>query len=79
MHDNTLLLFEKYAKHYFRPNARVLEVGPGRPPSALQLAVGDISIRWETAGMETTTYPVTYRGSEYSTPSSPTWLTLWSQ
>jgi SAM-dependent methyltransferase len=67
MHDNTLLLFNKYAKHYFRPNARVLEVGPGRPPSALQRAVGDVSICWETAGMESS-YPVTYVGSEYSYP-----------
>jgi SAM-dependent methyltransferase len=67
MHDNTLLLFNKYAKHYFQPNVRVLEVGPGLPPSAIQLAVGDASVRWETAGMEAT-FPVTYLGNEYSYP-----------
>jgi len=67
MHGNTMLLFHRYAKPYFRPNSHVLEVGPGRPPSEIQLAVGDTSIRWETAGMEST-FALTYLGSEYSYP-----------
>jgi SAM-dependent methyltransferase len=67
VHANTVLLFNKYAKRYFRPNTRVLEVGPGRPPSEIQLAVRDSSIRWETAGTESA-YPLTYVGSEYSYP-----------
>ena len=67
MHQNTLLLFNKYARHYFRPNMRVLEVGPRRPPSEIQRAVGDSSIRWETVGIDNT-FPVTYVGSEYSYP-----------
>jgi hypothetical protein len=33
MHGNTILLFNRYAKPYFRPNMRVLEIGPGEPPS----------------------------------------------
>jgi SAM-dependent methyltransferase len=67
MHGNTILLFNRYAKPYFRPNTRVLEVGPGLPPSEVQLSVGDNSIRWETAGMEST-FPLTHVGSEYSYP-----------
>jgi SAM-dependent methyltransferase len=67
VHDNTLLLFHKYARPYFRPNLHVVEIGPDGPPSTLQQTVADASIRWETAGMEATP-PVTYRGTEYSYP-----------
>jgi SAM-dependent methyltransferase len=67
MHGNTRKLFKKYAKEYFRPNMRVLEVGPGVPPSPIQRIVGDASILWETAGIDDT-YPVTYIGTEYSFP-----------
>lgn len=67
MHGNTRRLFKKYAKQYFLPNMHVLEVGPGRLPSVIQQIVADTSIRWETAGIDTT-YPVTYVGSEYSFP-----------
>lgn len=67
MHDNTLLLFKKYAQSYFQPNMRVLEVGPDGPPSTLERTVGDGSLLWETAGFEETP-PVTYVGTEYSYP-----------
>ncbi len=67
MHGNTRRLFKKYAKHYFQPNLRVLEIGPGKPPSDIQRIVGDASIHWETAGIDDT-FPVTYVGSEYSFP-----------
>ena len=67
MHGNTMLLFNRYAKSYFRPDTRVLEIGPGLPPSEVQRSVGDDSIRWETAGMEST-FPLTYIGTEYSYP-----------
>ena len=70
MHANTLLLFNKYAREYFRPNMRVVEIGPDGPPSTLQQAVGDLSIRWETAGLEPSP-AVTYTGSEYSYPIEP--------
>ena len=66
MHGNTLLLFKKYARHYFRPNMRVVEIGP-LPPSLIERSVGDSSIRWETAGIDHTC-PVTYVGTEYSYP-----------
>jgi SAM-dependent methyltransferase len=68
VHGNTRKLFKKYARQYFQPNARVLEVGPNcAPPSALERIIGDPSIRWETAGIDNT-YPVTYVGTEYSYP-----------
>lgn len=67
MHGNTRKLFKKYAKPYFQPNIRVLEVGPGGTPSPIQRAVGDASIRWETVGIDNSA-PVTYVGSEYKYP-----------
>lgn len=67
VHGNTRKLFKKYAKQYFTSNMRVLEVGPGRPPSPIQKIVGDGSIRWETAGIDTS-IPVTYVGTEYCYP-----------
>lgn len=71
MHGNTRKLFKKYAKSYFLPNTRVLEVGPGvPPPTDIQRIVGDPSIRWETAGIDDT-FPVTYIGTEYSFPVAP--------
>jgi SAM-dependent methyltransferase len=67
MHDNTRLLFQEYARPYFQPCSRVLEIGPGRPKASLQRVVADSSIRWETAGVDHT-FPVTYVGTEYSFP-----------
>jgi SAM-dependent methyltransferase len=66
MHGNTRKLFKKYAKEYFQPNMRVLEVGAALP-SALQQIVRDASIRWETVGIDNE-FPFTYVGSEYSYP-----------
>jgi SAM-dependent methyltransferase len=48
MHTNSRLLFQKYAKQYFRPGMRVLEIGPDAVPSTYQNAVGDSSIVWHT-------------------------------
>jgi SAM-dependent methyltransferase len=67
VHGNTRRLFKKYAKSYFQPNLRVLEVGPGAPPSPIQVMVGDSSIRWETVGIDKSC-PSTYVGTEYSYP-----------
>src|SRR3984957_8291891 len=66
MHGNTRKLFKKYAREYFQPNMRVLEVGAALP-SALQQIVRDASIRWETVGIDSE-FPFTYVGSEYSYP-----------
>ncbi len=70
MHGNSRRLFKRYAKQYFRPNTRILEIGPGTPPSWIQEMVGDPTILWETAGIDNT-HPVTYVGSEYSFPIEP--------
>jgi len=48
MHQNSLLLFEKVAKPYFRGGMRVLEIGPWGIPSAYQQSVGDDSVHWDT-------------------------------
>jgi SAM-dependent methyltransferase len=48
MHLNCELLFEKYAREYFRSDLRVLEVGPDQFPSTLETHVGDDSIEWNT-------------------------------
>jgi SAM-dependent methyltransferase len=47
MHENSLRIFNKYARARFRPGMRVLEIGP-RIPSEFQEAVADPSIHWET-------------------------------
>src|SRR4051794_26362749 len=47
MHANALLLFNRYARSYFKGGMKVLEVGPGMP-SLFKQAVGDSAITWET-------------------------------
>ncbi|MCX8108553.1 MAG: class I SAM-dependent methyltransferase, partial [Verrucomicrobiae bacterium] len=48
MHDNSLLLFKKYALGYFQPGTRVLEVGGSLVDSKFRACVGDRTIKWET-------------------------------
>jgi SAM-dependent methyltransferase len=48
VHANSKLLFQKYAREYFRSGARVLEIGPDGFPSAYQSLVGSPGIAWET-------------------------------
>ncbi|MFM6270267.1 MAG: hypothetical protein ACKPFA_27785, partial [Dolichospermum sp.] len=48
MHNNSILLFKKYALSYFKPNIHVLEIGPDGFPSTYQSIVNDSSIIWET-------------------------------
>lgn len=48
MHNNSLLLFKKYAETYFKPNIRVLEIGSTTHNSAYKKLVNDDSITWET-------------------------------
>src|SRR4051812_12617777 len=50
MHHNCLLLFNRYAREYFKSGMKVLEVGPGIP-SAFRAAVNDASIAWESVEM----------------------------
>src|SRR3954467_12583007 len=48
MHRNSILLFERYARHLFKENMRVLEIGPDGHPSSFAQAVNDSSLKWET-------------------------------
>jgi SAM-dependent methyltransferase len=48
MHPNCELLFQTYARDYFQPGMRVLEVGPDMIPSTLRTLVEDDSIAWDT-------------------------------
>lgn len=48
MHDNSVLLFKKYAREHFCNGMRVLEIGPDKFPSTYQSIVGDPSIGWDT-------------------------------
>jgi SAM-dependent methyltransferase len=48
MHDNSKLMFDRYAKPRFGAGTRVLEVGATLDTSTYMRAVGDASITWET-------------------------------
>jgi SAM-dependent methyltransferase len=68
MHQNSRLLFEKYAKPHFCPGTRVLEIGPDKVPSSYQILVSDSSISWDTLDLRENPL-VTYRSIEdYSFP-----------
>jgi SAM-dependent methyltransferase len=68
MHTNSRLLFQKYAKEYFRPGMRVLEIGPDATPSTFQEMVNDTSIVWHTLDLGDDP-SLTYRAlSEYEYP-----------
>lgn len=74
MHRNTILLFEKYARPYFQPHTKVIEVGPDGPPSTLQRTVRDNSILWESVGIDdpSSASMLTYTATnEYSYPIEP--------
>ncbi|HZZ44502.1 MAG TPA: methyltransferase domain-containing protein [Tepidisphaeraceae bacterium] len=48
MHPNSRLLFDRYARSYFKPARRVLEIGPDAHPSTHCRDINDNSILWET-------------------------------
>jgi SAM-dependent methyltransferase len=48
MHANSGFLFQTYARKYFTPGLRVLEIGPDCNPSSLRLLMPDPSIAWDT-------------------------------
>jgi SAM-dependent methyltransferase len=51
MHLNSRLIFERYARPYFRAGSHVLELGPDARPSTYQQAVGDPAVTWDTADL----------------------------
>jgi hypothetical protein len=48
MHDNSQLMFDRYAKPYFIPGQRVLEIGATLDTSTYRRSVSLPSITWET-------------------------------
>lgn len=70
MHKNSRLLFEKYARSYFQPEHRVLEIGPDRHPSTYQQIVG-ATATWDTLDFASRNdVPLTYRTTdEYDFPA----------
>lgn len=68
MHENSWLLFRKYALEHFQPGMRVLEIGPDQSPSTYQSIVDDDSLVWDTLDIHSN-QQVTHRAtSEYSFP-----------
>lgn len=51
MHLNSKLLFQKYARPYFRPGMKVLEIGPDEVPSSFRQLVDVPEIEWHTIDM----------------------------
>jgi SAM-dependent methyltransferase len=70
MHKNSRLLFERYARPYFQPGLRVLEIGPDRDPSTYRQLAGGPFEAWDTLDFAgRTDVPLTYRTtSEYEFP-----------
>jgi hypothetical protein len=50
MHTNSLLLFDKYARSYFRDGQSVLEIGP-TDPSSFERHIGNARVQWDTADL----------------------------
>jgi SAM-dependent methyltransferase len=70
MHKNSRLLFQKYARGFFAPGMRVLEIGPDRDPSTYHRLAGEAFAAWDTLDFAARTdVPLTYRTeSEYEFP-----------
>ena len=70
MHKNSRLLFDRYARQYFEPGMRVLEIGPDRDPSTYRQLAGESFVAWDTLDFAARTdIPLTYRTtSEYEFP-----------
>jgi len=48
MHENSRLLFKKYAAQYFKDDMKVLEIGPDGFPSTYNLMLGELALEWHT-------------------------------
>lgn len=68
MHDNSKLMFEEYARPYFRSGMRVLEIGPEAVPSTYQKIIADPSIVWHTLDLRDEPLLTYHSSSEYEFP-----------
>jgi SAM-dependent methyltransferase len=60
----------KYAREYFQPHLRVLEIGPNGFPSTYQSIINDPSITWDTSDLQNDERLTFKALSEYSFPVS---------
>jgi len=70
MHENSKLLFTQFAKEYFCPGLRVLEIGPDSCPSSYQAAVGGNNVEWHTLDLSESSEMTYSATTEYSFPIS---------
>ena len=68
MHLNSRLLFEKYAKHYFKDNMKILEIGPDDVPSTYMKCIKNNNIRWDTIDISPRKDLTYVANNEYSFP-----------
>jgi len=68
MHPNSLLLFEKYGKPFFRSGMKVLEIGPDMFPSSYQKLIDHLSLEWHTLDRHHSPYLTFANTREYSFP-----------
>ncbi len=57
MHQNSLLMFRDYAQQYFKPESRILEIGPDAHPSTFLEMLGFTPERWDTLDIERAARP----------------------
>jgi SAM-dependent methyltransferase len=68
MHQNSKFLFENYAKKYFGPGMRVLEIGPDKFPSSYQAIIGLKVTEWHTLDLSENPNLTYVTVDEYSFP-----------
>src|SRR5712671_1897710 len=68
MHDNSKLLFAKYATGYFQPPCRVLEIGPDRFPSSYRAIVDSPQVQWDTIDLQARAGLTHTASGEYTFP-----------
>lgn len=68
MHQNSELLFKKYAQAHINSGMRVLEIGPDGFPSSYQQAIHDSSVLWDTIDIYDSDLLTFQAASEYMFP-----------
>lgn len=68
MHDNSELLFTKYASQYFKPGVRVLEIGAQTHMSVYRALIPQMSLQWDTLDIKPRKGVTHVATSEYSYP-----------
>lgn len=69
MHDNSQRIFLEFARSYFAPGQRVLEIGPDDSPSTYRRLIDVTPLRWETLDLAADTTIVPGRALDHLTSS----------